>query len=538
MDHLHHVLHDGTPYPMEGLLKKIQAWFLQKGRCQAFWGAFISGLCCHLYAMTNMLPTSDWQYNFYKAQNMVMSGRWALEAACRPSSNAIVPMVNGLLSLLYIALAAVFIVDLLELDRPLLATLAGACMSIFPSAASTLAYIYTADGYTLALLLAVLSAWCCLRWRKWFLGCIPAFLMLGYSMGIYQSFGSFTLLLFCLFLVLSLLRRMPSLQELFGTVMRMAITAGLGFIFYYIMMRYSLAHSGQRLTLYQGIDCLNNEVQFCLSGMIYQFHLLSNARHFGLKFITQELPRLGGGVWGFRLVWAMYLLLAVFYVLAFILKKQWKKWYAPLVHLAVILVFPLGINYVQVISPDVHYHMIMHYSAVLLFILVLCLAQILCDDKDTVMLVRKCVSVSSTVVCVLLLFYWVVITNVGYTNMQYQYQKSYANMIRLADRIEQSEGYADGAPVWITEAVWPGEDTPIGDQSNFIGMEGIHQFDPYHYYMFLRHLIGTDIHLASYEDFMDIVPTKEFQEMPLWPDTGSVKTINGVIVVKTGQVPY
>ncbi len=538
MNHLHALDSNRSPYPLEDLLHRAGNWFQLKGRKQAFWGALIAGLCCHFYMLTNMLPNHDWQHNFYTPQRWPSYGRWALEYACAPSSNAILPWVNGLLSLLYIALAAMFVAELLGLDRPLFAALAGACMAVFPAVASTFTYIYTADGYMLSLLLAVLAVRCCLYWRRWCWGCLPAALLLGTSMGIYQSFGSVTLLLFCMILALALLRNMPSLKQLLADVLRMGLTAAGGFAFYYVMMRWALASSGQRLSLYQGIDCLNNEVQLCLSGLIYQFHLVSNARHFGLDFLSRELPAIGGGVWGTGLVWAMYLLLGLLYLAAFIVKKQWKKWYAPLVHLAVILVFPLGINYVQVISPELNYHLVMHYSAVLVFLAVLCLAQLLCESEEAAVLLRRLANTVPPLVCTALLFYWTVATNVGYTNMQYQYEKSYGSMVRLADRIEQCDGYYPGVPVWFSDAHWPGiSQSSVGNQEGFSGMTGIRQFDPLHYRNFMHQLLGVDLSLASYHDIEHILTMPEFEQMPIWPASGSVQMIDGIIIIKTSTQP-
>ena len=533
----HHIAHGGSPRPLEDFISSSGKWFSAKGRKQAFWGALITGLCCHLYILTNMLPNHDWQHNFDVPQRWPSYGRWALEYACAPSSNAILPWLDGLLALLLIALSAVFVVDLLELDRPVFAALAGGCMAAFPAVASTFTYIYTADGYMIALLLAVLAAWCCLRWRKWFWGCIPAALMMGTSMGIYQSYASVALLLFCMFLVLGLLRNMTPLKELIGNVMRMALTSGLGFTFYYVMMRLALAESGQSLSLYQGIDCLNNDFHLADGGLMHQIHLLINARHYGLKFLTDELPFLGGGTWGAKLVWGMYLLLAVLFIALFIVKKQWKKWYAPLVQRGVLLIFPLGVNYVQVVSPEINYHLLMHYSAVMVFIAVLCFAQLLCDDENTLLLVRRLSNLLPPILCVCLLFHWGVISNVGYTNMQYKYERSYSNMVRLADRMEQCEGYYPGIPVWFNDTEWHGDHgTSVGDQTGMTGMVGVRQFDSLHYRNFMRYLIGLDLNLADYTKVEPILSMPEFIEMPVWPASGSVQVLNGVLVVKTAEI--
>ena len=55
---------------------------------------------------------------------------------------------------------AVLTVDVLDLHRPMLAGAAALMMVCFPAVGSTCTYIYTMDGYMLALFLSVLAVWC------------------------------------------------------------------------------------------------------------------------------------------------------------------------------------------------------------------------------------------------------------------------------------------------------------------------------------------------------------------------------------------
>ena len=142
----------------DAILGKLLSLFAPANRRAAFLSALVGGLLCHLYILTNMLPEHDWQYNFYADQSKVMLGRWLLKWACAPSSNAILSWFTGLLVLFYLALAAVLVVDLLDIRSPALAGLAGLLMVTMPSVASGFAYMFTADGYFLSVLLAVAAA--------------------------------------------------------------------------------------------------------------------------------------------------------------------------------------------------------------------------------------------------------------------------------------------------------------------------------------------------------------------------------------------
>ena len=124
----------------------VKGWFGLPYRKAAFWAAFWGGLGCHMYVFCYTLPNHDWQHNFYATQNWLASGRWFLQYACQPTSFAVLPWLLGLLSVFYIALAAVLAVDVLKLHRPVLAGVAGLMMAVFPSVGSTATYLYTMDG--------------------------------------------------------------------------------------------------------------------------------------------------------------------------------------------------------------------------------------------------------------------------------------------------------------------------------------------------------------------------------------------------------
>ena len=238
----------GQPkFLLEQAGRVLWGWLRAPHRWAAFWAALLGGFACHMYVFTNMLPNHDWQHNFYATQNWISSGRWFLQYACEPSSFAILPWLTGVLSVVLLAGTAVLTVDVLDLHRPMLAGAAALMMVCFPAVGSTCTYIYTMDGYMLALFLSALAVWCMERWPKKVLGCISAALCMGFSMGIYQAYGAVMLMLFCFMLVLKMLRRLPPLKEMFLYAVRMAATAAGGFAVYYLMLQVVMRLTGVEL---------------------------------------------------------------------------------------------------------------------------------------------------------------------------------------------------------------------------------------------------------------------------------------------------
>lgn len=73
------------------------------------------------------------------------------------------PWVNGALSLLYISLASILLVELFELQECASCVLLALLIVSFPTVTASFAFMFTADGYMMAFLMAVLGIY--LTWR-------------------------------------------------------------------------------------------------------------------------------------------------------------------------------------------------------------------------------------------------------------------------------------------------------------------------------------------------------------------------------------
>ena len=137
----------------------------------AFLSAFVLGILIHLPVMLSDIPNHDGLSSMYFDQNMITSGRWFLSVACGFSSYFTIPWIIGLIGLLWLALAAVALTELLELADPLVIMAVSGLLVSFPALASTFAYVFTMDGYMMALFLAILAVLFTKKQKK---GCDPA----------------------------------------------------------------------------------------------------------------------------------------------------------------------------------------------------------------------------------------------------------------------------------------------------------------------------------------------------------------------------
>ena len=99
----------------------------------AFCFSFVFGLLAHFYRMTNWLPNWDSLVFRNDPQHMESLGRWFLPFASGISSSYELPWLNGLLSILYISTAVVFICAAFEVRSRLTAAMIGAATITFPT---------------------------------------------------------------------------------------------------------------------------------------------------------------------------------------------------------------------------------------------------------------------------------------------------------------------------------------------------------------------------------------------------------------------
>lgn len=549
------------------LLKKIKTQIKKEWEI-AFLSAFLIGLAIHLPAMIFDIPNHDGLSSMYFDQNMITSGRWFLTVACGFSSYFTIPWLIGILSLLFLALASAALTELLEFDKTWEIVLGSALLVSFPSLSSTFAYVFTMDGYMMALLLAVLSVLFTKKYRRGFL---PGAVCLAFSMGIYQAYLSFAILL-CIYCILICLADGKDIKQKIKSCLNYLYMGMLGCGLYFIILQLLLKIQGKELASYQGINsgiggnaAAQTGILTTIKGMYADFFAFS-----------VKNPVLHNNL--FTTV-ALILLAAATAVVLFQLCKERKWWKNPNFFVIIgllIVCLPLASNVILLISPEVNYHLLMRYQWVLYPILMLAFcgryAEIcvkmdtdgmhsretdipannkndnieIVDQKKqadvstgrkTMVVVEWCVFCAAFV----LAFSYSVTDNIAYSNLQKRYEKTYAYCVRLLDRIEQTEGYYQGIPIAMVGVVGD-EQFPLTDitgnvTSGMIGMSGDSLlYTGANYQAFMKNYLGATLNFMTPEEMAPIYYTDEYIAMDSFPGEESTKVVDGILYVRTENV--
>lgn len=499
---------------------------IRKEHGTAFGAAFIMGLLIHMPALLSDIPNHDGLGSMYFDQNMITSGRWFLTVACGFSSYFTIPWVIGLLGLLFLSCAAVALTEFLELRDGIAIVLVSGLLVSFPALASTFAYVFTLDGYMLALCLAVAAVACVKKWEK---GFVPGAVCLAFSMGIYQAYLPFAILL-CMYGVLEIFMNPGRTRDKCRPALRYLYMGVLGVALYYIILRVLLFVQGKELASYQGINNMGEGAGgWSPDGLV---HLYRDFASFGLK---------GNVVFNnvFSLIaCALLAAAALFAVGRLILRRKWWKSPAFFAIIALTAVAaPLATNVILLISPELTYHLLMRYQWVVYLILAAAFVSRFAGEDGKGNLC-KWVGFAAAAV---LIFNYAVTDNIGYSNLQKRYEKTYAYCVRLLDRMEGTEGYYQGIPIAMVGVVgynpYPVTDITQPVTSNMIGLNGdTLLYTGENYQIFMQNYLGATLNIMTPEEMEKIYYSQEYIEMESFPAASSVKIVDGIMYVKTENV--
>lgn len=491
-----------------------------------FVAALLWGLVSHGMMLTNKYSIHDDITFLYSVGATFESGRWMLglvsqaEQALTAGPHYSMPLLHGLVSLVCLALCAAVLVGLLGIRSRLLCVALGGVMTAFPGVASLFGFLFTAPYYMAALLATVLAARALCRRRSVLTWCLST-AVLACAMGVYQAYIPVSIGMLLLHFLLERLDRPGDdwahtikTAVYYGSALLAAVVA------YYIINKLFLKFYNLELNNYQGINKMGREgIAVYLSRMLLAYRAF---------FFPEQMLRASHVfvVMGLELPWKLLLILDAVLLGALIL-GAWKEspWKA-LQLAAVSALLPLAMGFIYVMGPDVHSLMI--FGQCLIFFLTACLAQRLGMDRK--LLLR----LVSLVLCLLLLLFplvWCRYDNALYMDLEMNQQRTISWFNTLITRIKSAEGYRDELPITyigrlekqdlslgtlsLFPYIWPYESAP--DLINDSGQ--IH---------FMANWCGFWQEQVEF-DHPDIA------SMPCYPDDGSIRIIDDVIVVKFSE---
>lgn len=508
------------------LEQRLASWWrdLDSRAKLTFFATMLWGLIAHGSVLFNKFSMHDDATFTYMVGATVDSGRWMLEIlswlerTITGTSHFSMPLLNGFISIFCIAVSAGILVSLFHIRSRWLCVGLGGVMVTIPCITGLLGFMFTAPYYLLGMLATVWAAAMLCRSRKWYAIPVSTALM-SCAMGIYQAYipMAISILLIHFFLERSG-REGAAWKEFFCRAIRYGFVICAAVLSYYILNKCFLRLYDTQLNNYQGINKMGREgIATYLSRLLLAYK----------AFFRPELMEGASAyltVMGLKIPYRLFLLQSGGLALVLILRAGRKNVWLGLQMTAMAAVLPLALCFIYVMGPDVH--VLMVYGQVLVFLFGAVLADRLCQEKQ---LLPRLVSIG---LCLLILFFPAVYTrysNALYMNVAYSQQQTISYFTTLVTQIKSTEGYRDELPITYAGGFNSKTDRTLSSVPDFPWLR------PYEN---ARDLVND----ASSRQFLERwcgfwKETVEFDHpdiaaMPCYPDDGSIRVIDDVIVVK------
>lgn len=495
--------------------------------------AAILGIVAHGSGMFNLLLWHDGlRYGFQVyVDKAVALGRWmralmtGIVQGLFGGANLGVPAFYGMASVFFIAVSALFIIHIFKIkEKTLQIILCGVMISI-PVVTSTFFYMFTAAYYFFALLLATLAVWFA-REHAGASGFVLGALCVCCCLGLYQTYIAVTVSLFVILLIFDIVDdRYPTLQAFFKRAFYYLGICAVGFALYLVVWKVCMLVLGVNPTDYQGVSNLGQKsIATYLQGVRTAY-----ARFFLVFTKSNEniYPM------GLRIIQIALTALSILFSIWLVARKFRNNLLQGIALALLIALLPLCMNVVYLMGAE-NVHTLMLYGQCMLYVYLICIIRHIIHSgvKFRIPLYRL-----SAALLLVLIAMNVFFDNGCYMKAEMVMQQTISNLTVLVGRIKSQEEYRDDMPVCIAikgkqDATVPANKllagyaiTPLKlvnpPLTNRAALRDIKAY--------LERWCGFSPKYVSYEKFKH---KEVFDEMPDYPDAGSVRIVDGTVVVR------
>lgn len=493
------------------------------------WGAVTYG-----YAAANLIISHDSLFQFLPPKEWKIGLGRVFEPVYLfiVRGNLEIPWIIGILATAFIALAVYALAKALDLSSAWDVLLTAGAITTIPSTfLLAVTYICDLDSNMLALLCAVLAVAAWGKGRTWYWLLAGACLVAG-SLGIYQSYLSVTVTLVIVYSVKRLLDGDTAKQVFLRGLAAIGMLA-LGLVLYSIAVR--LACLVARVELKQ--DAYNSLTN-AFSANTWQ-NLGRNIRFAYRDFIEKTIYAHFGHEYRISAAQAA----AVLGALAALVYRAVRgriKLSAALLMVALIALLPLGASLSGIANGGTTHDLMRCGNLGIYVLLIAAVAPLRRAEKA---LPRRCAQLVTA--CMLFTMWQLAVdANQLLVLRTVANQATQSVMTCVSNDMMKQEDYVPGeTPVYIYGNVLP-DPNPYIDGSRMeylrrytgIAFNGIQitYYDTYKAYF--RYLLQRDVKLCTAEQSSAIEQTEAFLDMPDYPKDGSIRMIDGVLVVKLEKV--
>lgn len=500
---------------------------------------FAIGIVTHAFMILNKYSLNDDNDCWFRLGMTYSQGRWMLgvfEMIAERLGTIIVsaPWFNGLITIFFIALSACIICRVLDIRRMLLKVLVGAVMECVIEVAAMMGFAFTASSYALGLFLAVLASACWISAantrKRPFLVCF-GMICIACSLGLYQAYFAVNLCIMCLwYMNKSIMFETKDMRsvKISALVYGICCEAG-GLLLYLLINKFFLIATGNQMISEQGMDKWGiTDFYNYVKRFYYSYKAFFVPWKFNVNIHMELLKYL------YPLVLAIFVL-EILCVIVFMWKQNQKQQF--IIFIMLLLIYPCVVNFHYILSDVSNIHGLMVYSQVFIYIGVINFAQKMLDIVWVNDYYKEFFYSVTIIITSLFALLSLRIDNILYFKAYAINANDVSYCTTLVTRIESIDGYDDDYGVcfykwsehqpkdfhydWRFETI---EYIPYCDQ--IISNQDM--------LFFLFNQSGYRPQMVFENELSDNI-LSQIDDMPTYPDFGSIQIIDNTIVVKMAE---
>ncbi|MDO4485157.1 MAG: glucosyltransferase domain-containing protein [Bacillota bacterium] len=488
------------------------------------------GMIAHGYIFLNALFSHD-SLNEFNADEFGNEWKIQLGRVLVPLYRAVVrgditmPWLIGIISLVYIGIAVFIVVKIFDIRSRLGIILAAGIFTVNITVISQAAtYINDMDCNMLALLMAVLSVY---MWRNYKRGFLYGMVPVGIAIGLYQSYISVAVTLIIMVCIIDLLEYKKFHTVFNNGIKGIAMLIG-GGVIYFILVKVVLSFTG--ISLITGkYNSLSNVFE---QSVIDMLKLVKDEYIYTLlEFIT--VPSMYSA--------AMYIQgIAACLTIIFIIRRISSKKIGikeKVISIILILLLPLGMNISYILVGGMS-HDLMIFAVWLVYLF----AYLIADKIGTLSIKGNTGNRISAIIIGIMIFVvlWgnVQLANEAYLKKNIEHESNNMLFTRVIYDLEKNSDSNEqvifvGTPnnEFLYKPGFENVSTLTGMGSNYVLVASNYE----RCLAYFNYIAAYPINLAPEEKWEEYMKRQEVKEMPVYPEDGSIREIDGIVVVKLGN---
>lgn len=451
--------------------------------------------------------------------------------------NMVTPVLTTIFCIVILAIIALLIIRLFEIENVFAMILVGQIIVFVPCTSSALTYFYCSDSFVLAYLFAVIGAYIIWKYPSNYSYLISGGFFVC-SMYLYQAYICVVFMIAVMKLITEIFNVQDEIISTYKLFIRYVVVCGISLAVYVVTLKILqiLLHIEMRTDRGFGFTNIFGKEGFI--SLIKDSYVNFYQYFWGNKLLNNEF--------GDRNIINMLVVITgiALVVMLIVKKKIWKS--AKLVVLTIIgiCVLPLAAEAITIMSPAVDKYgttgIIMVPTMAFVYILVIVLIDLYIknDGKHWIKWVTY---------FVISAFVWnsIVFTNLCINTMKLNLNKTETVANLIVDNVLEQYGYEKNQKLLIAGSMEDGNfpslyDWPMevikGTSASYGFMWNTYTGNEECWINFLKQYKGIQFESCNQQEYEVLLDKQDYIDMPLFPNAGSVKMIDDVVVVKMSNV--